>query len=74
MERASCGAAVCSEWASCSLLVLVSQCPLSSQAMPEKKDRRSLTTLHTVTKPAFTRVPVQEVTNRLQDNCGEHML
>lgn len=37
MERVSCGAAVCSEWASCSLLILVSQCPLSSQALPKRR-------------------------------------
>jgi len=36
IKRVSCGAAVCSEWASCSLLIPVSQCPLSSRALPKK--------------------------------------
>lgn len=36
-ERVSCRAAVCSEWASCSLLILVSQNPLSSQALPKRR-------------------------------------
>lgn len=37
IERVSCGATVCSEWASCSLLILVSQCPLSSRALPKRR-------------------------------------
>lgn len=39
----SCRAAVCSEWTSCSLLILVSQCSLSSQGLPKRRtDRASL--------------------------------
>lgn len=72
MERVSCRAAVCSEWASCSLLILVSQCPLSSQAMPKRR-----TQPHYIAhrdKACFHEGFHSEVTNRLQDNWEEHML
>lgn len=35
IDRVSCRAAVCFEWTSCSLLFLVSQCPLSGQGLPK---------------------------------------
>ncbi len=42
MERVSCRAAVCSEQASCFLLILVSQCPLSSQNRPKRRTDTAL--------------------------------
>lgn len=74
IERVSRGVAVCSEWASCSLLILVSQNPLSSQALPKRRTDTASLHLHTATKPAFTRGSHSEVINRLQDNWGDHML
>lgn len=69
MERVSCRAAVCSEWTSCFLLILVSQCPLSSQAVPKRRTLQC-TQRQTPLYEGF----LSEVTNRLQDNCRDHML
>lgn len=63
--RVSCRAAVCSEWASCSLLIPVSQCPPSSQALP-KGGQNSPATTHTVKKPAFTRASIQRLPTGLR--------
>lgn len=49
-ERLSYGAAVCSEWTSCSLLIQVSPCPPSSRALPRRK---------AATKPSFKRGSIQ---------------
>lgn len=48
--------------------------PAERPCTAKKKDRQSLTAALALTMPAFMRVFRSEVTNRLQDNWGDHML
>lgn len=71
--RVSCRAAVCSEWTSCSLLILMYQCPLSSQGLPNEGQAQPYCDAQTE-KACFYEGFYSKVTNGPLVNWGGHML